>query len=79
MQTFLSLVVISLYFLWFRLYGKAMIAAQEWPDLAVSLGLAGLSLYYAWAVIWDVAIQFPTHYLTQLLMPLIRLVYGNWL
>ena len=43
MQTFLSLVVISLYFLWFRLYGKAMIAAQEWPDLAVSLGLAGLS------------------------------------
>lgn len=79
MQTLWSVVVIFLYILWFRLYGKAMIAAREWPDLAVSLGLAVLSLYYAWAVIWDIAIEFPTHYLGRLLIPLIRLVYGNWL
>lgn len=79
MQSFWTLVMILIYALWFRLFGKSMIAAQQWPDLAVSLGLAALSFYLGWVVIWDMAVQFPTYYLARLIMPLIHLIYGRWL
>lgn len=79
MQAFLSLGLVLIYALWFHLSGRAMIATGDWRDFAVGSVLAATSFFFGWAVIWDMAIQFPTHYLAGLLMPLIKLVYGNWL
>jgi|GEM_PF-4853376 len=79
MQIFVTSVTLFFYGIWLSIYGKGMIKAREWPDLVTSLVMLLISLVYAMVYIWDLNTFFPTQALMELFMPLIDLVYADWL
>ncbi|MTI94045.1 MAG: hypothetical protein FH749_00950 [Firmicutes bacterium] len=64
-------------FIW--VFGGAMARAREWPDLVVTIILASISLAYALVYIWNLEPIFPSQVIGDLIMPLIEVVYGDWL
>lgn len=79
MPEFNTIVAAAIFAAWFWKVGGNMIEAKEWPDLATALVLAGLAFAYTLVYIWDLEPFFPSVALGELILPVIEVIYGDWL